>query len=153
MSDYFHKPFCEGREHSDAAKRLSDTYNLHRTAGDTLGITAIGKWFAAALQDGESDGVLYDTRRDCVLHQKHNEQRYTFIKIGPYSMNYCEAEVMLRVARKAYDAGMRLVDPEEKHGGRELIKRLTTEDQLALALGRATNLVMPRGYPNIYHPN
>lgn len=137
-----HKPWCPMRVmgHSDSAKRLYDTYNLHRLA---LGMDAIGKWFAAALADGRSDNVLYDSKYDCIRHQKHNEQFYTFIKIIPPSMNLCESEVMLSAARKHYEAGLRLADPDHKHGGMDIIKRISMEDQMAQMHGRNTNLVMP----------
>jgi hypothetical protein len=140
MGYFQHQSFCKAASHSDAAKKISDTFNLHRIAADASGIENIGKWFAAALEDGSTDGVLYDSRGECVRHQHHNEQWYTFIKIVPSTMTYCEAEVMLKTSRKAYNAGMRLTDPDHRHGGRELIKRSTTEDMLALSDLRATNL-------------
>lgn len=138
-----HEIWCplKGQSHSDAAKRTSDTYNLHRLAE---GMASIGRWFAAALADGRSDHTLYDSKRDAVRHQRHNEQWYTFIKIGPSGMNPCEAEVMLKTARRLYDNGMRLTDPDHHHGGQDLIIRTSAEDQLAMALrGVATNLRMP----------
>jgi len=139
MSD--HESWCQHKgTHSDAAQRLYDTYNLHRVA---IGDDAIGKWFAATLSDGTSDNILYDTKRDCVTHQHHNEQYYTFIKIVPPSMRICEAEVMLEVARRMYDNGLRLTDPDHKQGGLDLIKRLSIEDQLAQVRGKSTNLIMP----------
>jgi hypothetical protein len=125
--------------HSDPAKRLSDTYNLHRLA---IGLDAVGKWFAVSLAEGRSDDVLYDHKRDCVRHQQHNEQLYAFIKIVPAGMNHCEAEVMLAKHRQMYDAGLRLTDPEDRHGGPDVIKRLTAEDELAAMLGiTGTNLL------------
>jgi len=126
--------------HSDAARRVSDTYNLHRIGG---GYSAIRKWFAARLTDGTSDDVLYDTKQDATRHQKHNEQFYTFIMIGPASMTACDAEIMLRVSRTAYENGLRLADPTDGHGGKDLIKRSTVEDQLSLARGIASNLILP----------
>jgi hypothetical protein len=138
-----HAAWCRAKDraHSDAAKRLADTYNLHRMA---LGHDAIGKWFAVALADGTGDGVVYDSKYDCVRHQNHNEQYYTFIKINPPSMSQCEADVMLRTARQLYDKGLRMSDPDHKHGGPDLITRLTVEDQLAVAnRGVAQNLIMP----------
>jgi hypothetical protein len=121
---------------------MSDDYNLHRIA---LGYDAIGKWFASALADGVSDRVLYDSKRDCVIHQHHNEQYYSYVKIGPQGMNPCEAEVMLKTARSLYDKGMRLTDPDDARGGLDVIKRLTVEDQMAQIKGKNTNLVMPGG--------
>lgn len=137
-----HQLWCQSKifSHSDAAKRISDTYNLHRLA-DFYG--SMGKWFAAALHDGRTDNVLYDKKREAVLHQHHNEQLYTFICIGPAQMTPCEAEVMLKVARMAYDNGLRLTDPDDARGGRDMIKRSAASDMTNLARGRATNLIMP----------
>jgi hypothetical protein len=126
--------------HEDAAQRIADTYALHRLGA---GYGAIGKWFAAALHDGRSDNVLYDTKQEAVRFQHHNEQYFTFIKINPHTMNACEAAVMLKTARFAANHGMRLADPQSKTGGKDLIKRLTVEDQRAQSVGRNTNLTMP----------
>lgn len=126
--------------HSDAAKRLSDTYRLHRIA---LGFDANRKWFAVSLADGRGDNVLYDTKLECVTHQHHNESNYAFIRIMAPDMNVCEAEVMLATVRRLTDAGFRMADPDHRSGGMEPIKRLTMEDQIAAMRGRATNLIMP----------
>lgn len=121
-------------DHSDAAKRVADIYNMHRVA-DPYG--CIGSWFACALSDGTSDMVLYDSKRDAIRHQHHNENWYTFIQLVPSTMTPCEAEVMLKVARMLYDAGGRISDGFSKH---DLIKRLGWEDQLALSEGIAQNV-------------
>ena len=143
-----HEPWCRKPEkpHTDGAKRLSDTYNLHRTASGLLNFEVVGKWFAAALNDGSSDGVLYDSKLECVLHQHHNEQYYTFVKICPGGMNVCEAEVVLRTARTLYNNGFRVADPDHRHGGVDVIKRLTIEDQRMAARGIVTGLLMPMPY-------
>jgi hypothetical protein len=117
-------------DHSDAAKRASDAYRLHKAA---LGQAAVGRFFAIALADGSSDGVLYDTRRDAVLHQHHNEQWYAFIAIHPGDLDPCEAEEWVALNRMFYDKGIRLTDPEHARGGREVIQRVTVEDQRSLA--------------------
>jgi hypothetical protein len=135
-------------EHSDAAKRLSDTYRLHRLA-DPIGNT--GRWFACALADGSSDHVLYDTRRDAVTHQRHNETYYCFVQIVPHDMNHCQAESFLGTHRKMYDAGIKLTDRDHRAGGRVLIPRVAAEDQQAqmrslLSGGKfpQTNIRLPR---------
>lgn len=137
-----HEPWCQMKfmKHTDAACRLSDTYNLHLIG---RGDDAYGKWFAAALADGRSDDTLYDNKQACVRHQHHNEMFYTFIKIGPRSMRECEAEVMLKTARTLYEKGLRIADPDHKRGGFDVIKRLSVEDQMNQAHGRNTNLIMP----------
>lgn len=140
----FHDEWCTSKaiEHGDSAKRLSDTYNLHRMAAP---YDSIGKWFACALADGTNDDVLYDSKLDAVRHQHHNERYYHFQKIGPNTMTVCEANVMLNTARRLYKNGMRLTDPDHKHGGPDLITRLTVEDQLAAMRGIVTGLKMPNG--------
>jgi hypothetical protein len=119
----------KGMGHSDAAKRIYDTYHLHRTA-DPFG--ARGKWFAAALNDGTTDGQLYDSKSDAIAHQHHDENYYTYIQITPANITVCSAEVMLTLARKLYDKGLRMTEPAVAR--REPIKRVSTEDQLALVL-------------------
>jgi hypothetical protein len=137
-----HRNYCRQRmiNHSDAAQRVADTYNNHLigTSGQ-----AIGRWFAARLEDGTTDKVLYDTKAHAVRHQKGEENWYTYIKINAGSMTVCDAEIMLRVARAAYDRGMRLADPEHAYGGRDIIKRVTAEDMKAQAQGFSTNLYIP----------
>jgi hypothetical protein len=137
-----HEPWCQQKAfgHSDAAKRIADTYSLHLIG---MGDGAIRKWFAAALIDGRSDDTLYDSKSDCIHHQHNNEQYYTYIRIGPRSMRVCEAEVMLKTARTLYDNGMRMVDPDSHTGGPDAIKRLTAEDQMQQSVGNNTNLIMP----------
>lgn len=132
-------------EHSDAAKRLKDEYALHRLA-DPIG--HIGRWFAVALQDGTSDHVLYDTRRDAVIHQHHNEMYYAYIQIVPSTMTMCDTEAFLAGVRKMYDKGIRLTDPDHRAGGREVITRATLEDQRSLMRTitrgtRPSNLIIP----------
>lgn len=139
-----HNPRCprENRtplgDHSDAAKKIADTYNMHRAA-DPYG--CIGYWIACALIDGQTDNVLYDSKRDAIRHQHHNENYYTFIQIVPSTMTPCESEVMLKVARMLYNAGGRISDGYSRH---DLIKRLGWEDQLALAKGIASNVQFGR---------
>ena len=125
-------------DHSDAAKRIADIYSLHRLA-DPYG--NIGFWIACALADGQSDMVLYETKSDAIRHQHHNENWYTFIQIVPSTMTPCEAEVMLKVARMAYDRGWRITDGLSR---RDLIKRLGWEDQIALSKGTVQNVEFGR---------
>jgi len=113
-------------QYSDAAKRIHDTYTLHRMA-DPLG--AIGGWFAVSLADGKSDNVLYRSRRDCMRHQKGNEKHYGYIQIVPANMELRACEAWLSGQRKLDAAGIRVIDPELPGGGPELIPRATAEDQ------------------------
>jgi hypothetical protein len=129
-----HDSGCPVRSHSDAARRASDAVNLHYAA---LGTEAIGKWVAIRLADGSSDGTLYDRKRDAVRHQP-DEKLAAYVCIHVGGLNICAAESFMKTSRMAYDAGFRLADPDAKHGGLDLIPRLTQEDQgrQFAALGR-----------------
>ena len=134
-------------DHSDAAKRCSDTYRLHRTA---KGLDAIGQWFATALADGTTDGELYESKSDAVRHQHHNEQMYAFICISPGDWTPCEAEEFLALQRMLYSRGIRLTDPDHVRGGRQVVQRAGIEDQRSLVASianrgrtRPSNLVYP----------
>lgn len=44
-------------------------------------------------------------------------------------MNVCEAEIVLKTHRMAYDAGFRLTDPDSVSGGRDIIPHVTVKDR------------------------
>ena len=142
-----HDPGCyHAREadggHSDAAKRLSDTYNLHVTCG-----ARIGSVFAYSLADATSDGTLYDSRQDAVDHQRHNEGWRGYVRMGPGRMSVCQAAAVIRWDRQA--AELARAQRGERSGGLEVIPRLTIADRerqlaamrgelnLPIALGRS----------------
>ena len=126
----------EGGGHSDAAKRLADHYNLHKVAG---GLT--GQVFAVGLADGRSDGTLYDSRQAAVIHQRHNERNYCYVRLSAPSMSVCEAEAVLFMQRGASRLG--LTDRDDPHGGLEIIPRLTQEHQLRQLEALRGGIAMP----------
>lgn len=103
--------------YSDAAKRCSDIIRMHVVAGSA------GKWAAIRLSDGGSDNVAYDTRADAVRHQLH-ESLCAYVKVPLDDMPPEHAERFLAFHRKAYDAGFRLTDPDDR---REVIMPYTRE--------------------------
>lgn len=118
--------------HSDTAKRLSDTYNLHIVAGARRGGV-----IAVSLDDGSSDTTVYDSRADAVSHQHHNERWYAYIRINAGHMSVCEAESVMRWQRQANKLAAAQLG--EQNGGLEIIPRLTKEGierQLAAMAGR-----------------
>lgn len=124
--------------HSDAARRLADKYNLHRTAG-----ARPGQWFAVALADGTSGDhdTLYDTKGQAVFHQHHNEWNYAFIMIGPPSMSICAAASVMRWQRQ--QAALKLPDRDDPRGGMDVIPRLTQEGQRRQLAALAGRLRLP----------
>lgn len=113
--------------HEDAAKRVADGYNLHRVA---QGYDAVGKVVAFRLADGSHDGTLYDSKADAVRHQRHNERLCMFVQVRTHSMTVCEAASLLRTARMLYDLGHHSGDRDAPHGGRQVIPRLASRDQV-----------------------
>lgn len=126
---------------SDAAKRVHERYNLHRVA-DPIG--SVGKWFAANLADGVSTDDLYDSKREAVRHQHHDEWFYWFIQVGPWPMDELMAETGLDVQRRARKAGLGQADRDHDGGGIDVIRRTNAEDQksqIRALFGRGGNAV------------
>lgn len=129
--------------HSDASKRISASYNLHRMAG-----ARPGQWFAVRLADGTSadHDTVYDSKQAAVAHQGHSEHWFAFIQIAAPSMSICEAASVLRWQRQ--QAALKLADRDDKYGGLEVIPRLSAagvDRQLAAMNGRGT-LPIALGY-------
>lgn len=110
--------------HSDAAKRFSDHCNLHRAAGSR-------GWIAVALADGDTDGVVYDTRHAAVAHMWPRERWYFYCLLSGAFMSVCAAESLLRYKRVMNEMEGPLTDREAPAGGLEVIPRLAIEDQEA----------------------
>jgi hypothetical protein len=89
----------------DIGKRASEAINLHVYGGN------VGKWVAIRLSDGGSDGIPYDTRREAITHQLH-EQLCCYIKVTPDGITPHDALRFVLVNRALYDAGFRLADPD-----------------------------------------
>lgn len=113
-----------GAGHSDAAKRFSDWYNLHRAAGSR-------GWFAVALADGDTDGVVYDTRAAAVAHMFPRERWFFYCLLQAPSMTVCAADSLLRYKRIMNEVEGGHTDRDAPHGGLEVIPRLAIEDQEA----------------------
>lgn len=130
---------------SDAARRVADTYMLHRQA-DFYG--TLGHWFAVRLTDGTEDhkGTVYASKKAAMLDQKLDEKYYAFVQITPSPMTPEDAEIFLRLHRKMYEKGLRLGDSDKSF---DVIKRLGVNDQAAqlraMFRGDAppTNIILP----------
>jgi len=125
-----HDPACYygRRAHGDAAKRIADTHNLHRTAGAGLGLDNVGRVFAVALNDGTSDGQLYPDMKTAIRFQRHNAKWYAYLRVSRHAMTECAAASLLKIHRDADAAGLKFVDREDPSFGAEVIDRLTVED-------------------------
>lgn len=135
MEVFEHDPGCEWARpatggHSDAARRVRDTYSMHQEAGKAYGtLVHLNKIFAVALSDGTGDGSLYDTRHEAIRHQHHNEKWYAYLRVERHPMSLCNAESILKMHRDAYDAGLNFADRDDAFvSAHEIIPRLTAED-------------------------
>lgn len=87
------------QENQDAAKRISETVNLHLVVARDILEEAVGQWAAFRLDDGRSDGSLYPTKDDCIRHQKGNPHDYCYMKITPDGISVKDAWGFLRINR------------------------------------------------------
>lgn len=95
---------------TDAAKRMSDRLNLMLIAQPWEILKT--SWMAFKLADGDSDGVLYDTREDAIKHQLHeNLCAYFFMRTALGGVTARDCQLFLDVHRQVYDAGGRLTEP------------------------------------------
>lgn len=111
----------------DAGRRASDTINelLAHNGRQNLA----HKWIAIRLEDGSYDGTLYDTRQDCVKHQKDEFMcAYFSFRLMGNGVQPMEIARVLAYHRDAYKAGFRLPDPEDRNGGLELLMPTATYD-------------------------
>lgn len=72
-----------------------------------------GYWMAFRLSDGGSDEMVYETRRDAIRHQLH-EQQCCYVKIPRDNMPGKAARSLLRSTRMLYEAGYRFSDPDDE---------------------------------------
>lgn len=110
----------DGGGHSDAAKRLSDTYNLHKAAG-----SPVGWWLSVGLADGDGGDDLFPSKAEAVRFFWPYEDWRMYVKLGPASMSVCEAESVMAWQRQTNR--LHLTDRDDSHGGLEVIPRLNIE--------------------------
>lgn len=110
----------------DAGKRIADEFIMHRIA-DPFG--NLGMFMAVKLADGTSDHNLYPSMEEArrQIGQRDDEDRWLYIQIVPTQLPARDAAILLRAARKMYDAGIR----QRAMEGRVMIPRLAREDHTA----------------------
>lgn len=118
---------------TDAARRAYDAVQVHVFGAGWD--ERIRSWVALKLQDGSSDGVLYDSRGAAVRHVS-DQRFYAFFSYRNAPNGFSslkDAQLYLDYHRMAYDQGalQALADPDDrKHGGRELIMPTALEQVL-----------------------
>lgn len=91
---------------SDAARRISDTVRQAIVDGHR------NRWMAFALEDGHSDGRVYDTRADAVRFHTNKYNRYLYLIVPWDDVTPRAAEVYLKIYRQLEKVGQHPDDPE-----------------------------------------
>jgi hypothetical protein len=120
----------------DAAKRAWEQVKNIAVHNDWE--TRVNSVITIRLSDGHCDGVLYDSKQAAVKHCKGNEQWYAFFSFRNAPNGFAsprDAAVFLAYHRLAYDNGFRLPDPDDAHGGPDMIMP-TPEEHVMDQLGR-----------------
>jgi hypothetical protein len=94
---------------SDAAKRFSD--NINGLISFSQPWELRHSWIAVKLEDGSYDGTIYDNRADAIRNQS-DERLCCYFPIGNFmnGLTPGDAQILLDVQRRAYDAGFRITD-------------------------------------------
>lgn len=96
---------------TDAAKRMADIINGLVTFTEIWALRT--KWLAIRLADGGYDGTLYDSREDAIRHQLDERFcAYVAMESMLQGAKPLDCAIYLEYHRQAYDAGMRLHEPE-----------------------------------------
>lgn len=85
------------------AMRITDRMNMNLLNNPDR----VGHWCAFRLDNGNTDGVIYDEKRDCIKYQGNNEAQFLYVMIRPDLYNAYEVQRVLEVTRNAYAAGVR----------------------------------------------
>ncbi len=125
----------------DYAKRMSDIVNGYLAFIKPWEIRT--KWIAFRLSDGGSDGTLYDTKRDAIRHQSDEFLCAYFCYLNCMGgVTPREAMKFMDYTRAAYNAGMRLPDPDDVNGGPDHFMSVAQHD---VWTGRnARKLILPQ---------
>jgi hypothetical protein len=107
----------------DAAKRAFDILRGLAVFNDYDTRVRQSPYVAIRLSDGGSDQQLYDTKQDAVRHQLHETAcAYFCFRESPNGFSSPkDAAIFLAYHRMAYDRGHRLPDPDDMHGGPDLV--------------------------------
>ena len=92
---------AQTRENWDAAQRISDTVSLHMVAASNF-MDAVGKWCVFKLEDGRSDGHIYDSKDDAIRHQQGDPKHYCYLKITPDGITTKDAWHFLKINRNPF---------------------------------------------------
>lgn len=97
-------------------------------------------WIAIRLRDGGWDGTLYDSKHAAVLHQLDEKVcAYVCLRNMPGGCKPVEMKRFIDFTREAYNAGMRLPDPDLRNGGPDLLMPVSQYDWWCLENARRSH--------------
>jgi hypothetical protein len=100
-------------EITDAARRMADQVNAQITFRNSWDLRNC--YMAFRLEDGSTDGVLYDSKQDAMRFTDEQYHAYFCFRQGIGGISPLDCQVFLDVHRWAYENGMRLNDPDLRH--------------------------------------
>lgn len=110
------------QEDIDSAKRMCDTINGRIAFIPFMDLRT--KWMAFKLQDGSSNGDLYDTRKDAVRFNPEYCCYFTFLNT-PGGATVRDIWLYMQFHRHAYSRGARMADPDDNNGGKDFLLPVT----------------------------
>ncbi len=127
----------------DAAKRAWE--QVGNIAHHTEWAERVNSFVTIRLSDGYCDGVLYESKQAAVKHTGGSEHWFAYFSFRNAPHGFAspkDAAIFLAWHRMAYDNGARLPDPDDPHGGPDLIMPDQVEhlqNQLTRAMRSAVN--------------
>lgn len=95
------------QELKDSAARMRDAINLHVVAGALGARERHLNWVAIKLEDGRSDGNLYESRLDAVNHTQNKNPGWMYVLVAADHMGERESILLLQMHRRAFSMGVR----------------------------------------------
>jgi len=119
---------CRHMEVNDAGQRMSDTVQNVRHAADWDDIK--NGWMAFRLEDGYSDGTIYDNKNDAVWYMRNKASKYFYLTLRNcmHGLSPKEATLILAMTRVQSERGRYNPVPDDL---RDPINPITTEDVMA----------------------
>jgi hypothetical protein len=98
---------------TDAAKRMADQINGRIAFSNSWEIRNC--YMAFRLDDGSTNGTLYDSKPDAIRHTDEKQHAYFCIRQGLAGVSPLDCQIFLNVHRWAYNNGVPFADPDLRH--------------------------------------
>ena len=114
---------------TDAARKMSDAINSRLTFSNPIEIAHC--YMAFKLQDGSTDGNLYDSKADAIRHvSDYRYWAFFCFRNALGGANPKDCQLFLDIHRHAYENGGQLADPDDVSGGPDAIVPIAQHDSI-----------------------